>query len=297
MGDERIVARNQALAITVLALLVVPTPALAGQQKYFRKQVPMRLPFRLSHGVLIEIEGRIGRLKNLNFALDTGTTETVVNKRVADRLHLSCRPGKPLINFNRGLKLEQCVLPDIGIGYFRVKELRVYVADLTRFSTFAGDADALIGLDLLGASRFTIDYAAHEVTFDSMRRPATPTDPDDPLCMTAVIQVQGRPVRLIVDTGIKGVILYKDRLWRSVPHLRILDSAEGVNVGRRLHANRVILPDARIGGTVKNLVAILIPGPPKNALPDDINGFMGVSELGARILTLDFVGKSLSWER
>lgn len=296
MGDRRIVARTQALAI-LLTLFVVPSLALPGQNMRSRKRGAIQLPFRLSHGVIVEIDGRIGRLGNLTFALDTGTTETVVNRRVADRLHLSCRPGNPLINLNRRMKMKQCVLPDIEIGSFRVQGLPVYVGDLTGFSTFLDDADALIGLDLLGASRFTIDYAAHEVTFDSIKRPAAPpaNDPDDPLCMTAAIQVQGRPFRLILDTGIKGILLYKNRLRSRLPHLRVLGAPEDVNVGRRLPAERVTLPGVRIGRVETNLVVLLISGPPKKVLPG-IDGFMGVSELKARKLTLDFIGKSLSWQ-
>lgn len=194
--------------------------------------------------------------------------------------------------------MEQCVLPDIEIGSFRVKGLPVYVGDLTRFSTFMNDADALIGLDLLGASRFTIDYAAHEVTFASIKRPAPPpaNDPDDPLCMTAVIQVQGHPIRVILDTGVKGVLLYETRLRSSLPHLRVLGELQAVNIGGQLPAKQVTLPGVRIGGAETYLVVLLISGPPKNALPG-IDGFMGVSQLGARRLTLDFIGKSLSWKR
>jgi hypothetical protein len=193
------------------------------------------------------------------------------------------------------MKLEQCVLPDIQIGSFRMKGLPVYVASLTRISTFLDDANALIGLDMLGASRFTVDYAKREVTFDSMKRPAPPSakDPNDPLCMTAVIQVQGRPIRLILDTGVKGVLLYKNRLGNSLTHLRALGGSENVNIGGQMSAERVTLPGVRIGGVGTNLVVLLISGPPKNAFPG-IDGFLGVSELGARQLTFDFIAKTLT---
>ena len=76
MDIRRIVARNHALAIVLLALILTPASAMAGQHKQFRKRGPTQLPFRLSHGVLIQIPGRMGRLNSLRFALDTGTTET-----------------------------------------------------------------------------------------------------------------------------------------------------------------------------------------------------------------------------
>jgi len=258
---------------------------------------PTELPFHMSHGMLIVIPGRIGNLRNLRFVLDTGTTQTVVDRRVRDQLHLSCRRGNPLVNFNRTVGLEQCTLPEIEIGSFRLTRLPVYVARLTRLSGFLDEADVLVGLDVLGASKFTIDYASDEVTFYSMKRPATPPakDPDDPLCMTAVIQIQGHPVRLIVDTGVRGVLLYENRLRMRVPHLRVDGKTEEVNIGGHMPAKRVTLPGVWLGKMETNWVVLLIAAPAKNALPG-IDGFLGVSVLKARRITLDFVDGTLTWE-
>lgn len=282
------------VAGTCLLFFFLP-PSARAQSRPVR---PTALPFHLSHGMLVVIPGRIGKLRNLRFVLDTGTTQTVVDRSVRDRLHLSCRPGSPLVSFNRALELEQCTLPEIEIGSFRLKGLPVYVARLPELSVFLDKADALIGLDVLGASKFTIDYAAHKVTFDSMKRPALPpaNDPDDPLCMTAVIQVQGHPIRLIVDTGVRGVLLYEDRLRRKVPHLRLEGTAEHVNIGGRLPAKRVTLPGVRLGNAETNWVVLLIASPPKNELPG-IDGFLGISTLNALSVTLDFNAKILSWKR
>jgi hypothetical protein len=45
------------------------------------------LPFKLSDGLLIVVEGRIGTLGKLKFILDTGATRSVVDRKVADKLH------------------------------------------------------------------------------------------------------------------------------------------------------------------------------------------------------------------
>ncbi len=202
------------------------------------------------------------------------------------------------MSFNRNVDLEQCTLPDLEIGSFHFKNLTVHVARLTRLSSLLDDADVLVGLDVLGASKFTIDYASDEVEFQSLNPPPSPPtqDPDDPICMTAVIQVQGRPVRLIVDTGVQGVILYENRLRSRVPHLRIGVKPEEVSIGGRMPAERVTLPGVRLGNTETSLVVLLISSPPKNALPG-IDGYLGVSELEAQRITFDFVGRTLTWER
>jgi predicted aspartyl protease len=277
-----------------------PPQTVLPQEPEGRQRGPraMQLPFQLSHGVLVVVKGRIGGLGNLRFVLDTGTSQTVVDRRVADQLHLSCWRGGPLLNLARTVRPDQCALSDLEIGSFRVKRLPVSVARLSEFSAFLDEADVLIGLDLLGSSKFTIDYSSDKVVFERLDQPdpKLKTDPDDPLTMTAVIQVQGHPIRLIIDTGIQGVLLYENRLRGKVPHVRVLRSAERVNIGGVLPAKRLILPGVQFGGAETNCAVLLISGPPNNALPG-IDGFLGVSVLGARRLTLDFIDKTMSWER
>jgi predicted aspartyl protease len=301
------VTRNQILAIP-LALAMVTTCSTAGlNPRSLSQSTPpgnrvnpnnqkLQLPFRLSHDLLVEIDGRIDILRHLRFVLDTGTTQTVIDKRLADRLQLSCKPGNPLVNFGQTLKLKQCILPDLEISSFRMKRLPVYVADFSRLSTLLDDADVLVGLDVLGSSRFTLDYEAREVTFDSIQPPLAPSDPNDPVCMTAVIQVQGQPMRLILDTAAQGVLIYQGRLRSKLPHLRTLGTPENVSLGGSLPAKRLTLPGVRIGELEASTVVLLIPGPPDDVLPG-IDGYLGVSELRARRMTLDFVAKTLSWER
>ena len=54
------------------------------------------LPFRLSAGYLIQVEGRIGTQSNLKFVLDTGATISVVDRKIADKLNLELRPAESL---------------------------------------------------------------------------------------------------------------------------------------------------------------------------------------------------------
>src|SRR5271167_1290804 len=46
------------------------------------------IPFRLAGGALIEVEGGIGQLEGLKFIIDTGTTQSVVDHKIVDRLAL-----------------------------------------------------------------------------------------------------------------------------------------------------------------------------------------------------------------
>lgn len=258
-----------------------------------------QLPFSLSHGSLIVVKGSIGALHNLRFVLDTGTTQTIVDRRVVGRSRLPCHGKTTLINIDRVVRFARCILPSLGIGPFRMRDVKVSVGRLAGTSAFASGADAIIGMDVLGASRFTVDYPSRRVTFQRLERPspAAAKNPDDPRCMTTVIDVQNHPVRLIVDTGARNILLYEDRLRRDLPDLRIEGKAESVMIGGRWPAERVVLPDVRLANGGTNRVALLISLPPNNSFPPDIDGYLGVSTLHARRITFDFIAKTLTWER
>jgi hypothetical protein len=63
-----------------------------------------------------------------------------------------------------------------------------------------------------------IDFGAGNLVFDPTA-PKTYLAGGDPMteCLIVELQVQGRPVHLIVDTGLQGILLYEERLRKSVP--------------------------------------------------------------------------------
>src|SRR5208282_166553 len=72
---------------------------------------PKGIPFDLLDGFLIAVEGRIGPLEHLKFILDTGVTRTVLDRKVADRLHLACLP-REVLNYNRAVTVEWATISD-----------------------------------------------------------------------------------------------------------------------------------------------------------------------------------------
>lgn len=257
---------------------------------------PVVAPFWLSRGIIVIVPGRIGALRNLRFALDTGTTQTVIDTRLARQLGLHSHAHNQLLNFDRSVSLKQCTLPELEVGSLQLNHLSAGVADLSELSELLNDVDAIIGLDVLGASKFTIDYTSQTIIFEEMHVPLPPpaSDPNDPIILMALIRVQGQPLRVIIDTGAQGLFLYEQRFRNRVPALRTIGQEERVNIGKALFAKRVAVPGVQLGNTETTRSLLLIPGPPKGAL-QDIDGFLGVSVLGARQVTLDFIGKTLSW--
>jgi len=114
-------------------------------------------------------------------------------------------------------------------------------------------------------------------------------------CLTLEVQVQGHPVRLMIDTGLEGILLYEERLLMSVPGLQLTGTVINVTMGGRLQARQVTLHDIAIGPTNKNVSVLLVKSPPPDMLPG-IVGILGIAALNARLVNFDFGKGTLSWE-
>jgi len=251
--------------------------------------------FELSTGYLIVVKGRIGTLTNLRFVLDTGATRSVVDRKIVDRLRVPLEGGHhQVFSFDRTFNLEQAKFHDLQFGPVRLENLSMLVADLTHFSDFGRDVDALIGMDLLRLRNFAIDYDSRKVLFSPFdrARSAVPAD-SDPLFFSVKILIQEHPVHLVVDTGIEGVLLYEDSLLENVPKLRIEGGTEATNLGRRLRAKWATLPNITIGATNSNIRVLLVKASP-GQIPRGVDGYIGPASLNARRIEFNFANRSLT---
>ena len=95
------------------------------------------------------------------------------------------------------------------------------IGDLTQFSEFADGADAIIGLDLLRSSQsLRIDYRKSVVIFGSSSH-GGPVKPQVTQALTVQLPVQGKSLHLIIDTGLRGLLLYQNRLRKHAPQLKL----------------------------------------------------------------------------
>jgi hypothetical protein len=80
----------------------------------------------------VVVQGQIGELDGLKFILDTGSSHSVIDRRVADRIGLHRRPGK-VFNFDRDLAIEWADVPDVRIGPMHIASIPMKVARLADF--------------------------------------------------------------------------------------------------------------------------------------------------------------------
>ncbi len=249
----------------------------------------------MSSGYLLQVEGRIGDQTQLKFILDTGATISMVSQRVAEKLNLDGHTAQSF-NFDRKLHWEKATLPEVQFGPIRAGNVVVLVGDLARYSEFAGKADAIIGMDLLQLSNVIIDFGAGALIFDPAPQ-KTYVAGGDPMtkCLVVELQVQDRPVHLLVDTGSPGIFLYEERLRKKVPALRTVGSLKNATMGGRVPVKQATLPDVMFGRRNREVPVLLLPSPADDTLPG-IDGIVGISVLQARRVHFDFSSKALSWE-
>jgi predicted aspartyl protease len=251
------------------------------------------IPFHLDGGFLILVDGRIGPLAPLRFVLDTGTTHTVIDRKIAERLLLPRQAGKgTVVNFDREVELQWTSLPELRVGPLVVRDLPVMVGDLKQLSEFAEGVDAIVGLDLLRSSESVrIDYLRKLVIF---KLPADfPADSRLPVALTVALPTQGQRVRLIVDTGLQGMLLYQDRIEKHLPQLKL--PGKSAAYAGRLKGRSATLSGIELGPDFEQSSVLLLRGAPRS-LPSEIDGYLGMNTLHAQIIELDFRSNTLRWQ-
>jgi hypothetical protein len=95
---------------------------------------PREISFELVSGYLIVAEGSIGNLNHLKFVLDTGTTRTFIDLRLAKQLALPLE-SKVVLRFDTKIPVKSALLPSLTLGPLLGENLTVNVADLSHLGS------------------------------------------------------------------------------------------------------------------------------------------------------------------
>lgn len=254
-------------------------------------QTAVAIPFAMSSNFLVIVEAQAGNVGGLKFIVDTGATHSLIDQKIASRLKLQRYIGKTM-NFDQSIPIEWAELPELQVGPLRAKGVRVMVVDLPKYSEFAQGVDGIVGLDLLSRSdKFTIDYRKKtiyfELTANGSSRPV-------PGCFVVPVIVQGLVIRLEVDTGASGIILYGNRLKKHLVKMRTEGEPKTATMGR-IAGTMVTLPGVKLGGPEEAVTVILIEGPEEAIMPG-LDGYLGVPALHAKRIEFDFAKMLLRWQ-
>jgi len=248
------------------------------------------LKIEIDSGFVVVARAQVENLPDLKFIVDTGVTNTVIDQKLADRLRLRRFVGR-ILSFEGFLPMQQTRIASLQLGPLWARDMQVYVEDLPRFSSLAARVDGIVGMDVLSsAKRFTIDYEKRTLLVE----PADHREQSQPTSTSFSVpaNIQGVSARLLVDTGFPGILLYRDRLLRQLPEMRMGPPSK-VTIGR-LHLVQVELPGLQIGSVQQTAKVYLMDGPHANLLPN-VDGYLGPSSLCTKWIEFNLDQHVLRW--
>ena len=158
------------------------------------------------------MEGTIGDSEHLKFVIDTGTTRTCIDRRLARQLGLSLDPHT-VLRFDRMVRLNSTHLPSLTLSPLRAENLVMNVADLSHVERSAIQVADIVGLDLLESFPFQIDYEQMQIAFGPIPSLAESAAMDSvPWLPVVSLGFNHSKSRMLVDTGAHDIVLYYEKL-------------------------------------------------------------------------------------
>jgi predicted aspartyl protease len=256
------------------------------------------IPFVLHRGFSIVVRGSIGGVKGLNFIIDTGAVPSVVDSRLSHRLGLVGQVDQVSV-FARTVPAQRVVLPQVDLGPIHAVGVEALEQDLSFIERLLGERiDALIGLDVLWRRSFSIDYASGLLRFDPVGDDADEVwsnlvDGDG--FAVVEIELNGVPLRLMVDTGVKHIILFESRAQGLFAKVGIQSMQISSNIGGSVHLKQIEPPSARLGRTPLAVGSVFLLETPAD-LSFSIDGLLGVAALKPERVDFNLERRAIGWK-
>jgi len=294
------VANRGKLVVLVLCLTAmraqarVRNPFSKSQASASAAQNLSAIPFRLVHSSLVVASGSLNGVETRNLLIDTGTDPTVLDVGVARMLGIEGETGD-LRTLGGGITGATGIVSSVQLGPIVAKSVPVFVADLSFMQQEFGERiDAVIGLEVLRAASFTIDYEDRRIAFGPapQYRNWVPFA-DGPPMITVEVEIDGQRKRLLVDTGAEGLFLFRDH-DRKHELPKTAGFRSGSHVSLTGNRQRIELPDVRLGSWRRSKQAAYLVGT-QDPSRRDLDGLLGMPALGITEVVFDFERGRLGW--
>lgn len=254
------------------------------------------IPFKLYQDYLIMVQGSVGTLEGLNLLIDTGANVTSIDRRIARRLGLKGLEHK-LALLNQVARVERVVLSSLQVGSFRAESLPGLVQDLSFVDTIVGiRIDAIVGLDFLGQSSFAVDYESKKIVFGPIQAMSlfVPLKTGAPVA-TVEVRLNGQPVRLLVDTGTRNLILFEQRLPEGLRKLPTRDVKQSFNsAATSFETKEILVSKVQLGSIDRGLHRAVLTN--ESAFFEQFfDGALGPTSLGLKWIAFDFERGNFGW--
>ncbi len=271
-------------------------PRLEVQEPRLSARAPVKLSFHLHSGYLVIVEGSIGNVQKLHFLVDTGAYPSAVDQRITHALGLAEQPARVTLS-NSSIQTRLVVLPSLLMGPVQVDSLPVLSQDLSFFQKALGyRVDAIIGMDVLRKSSFSINYRTKEMLFDPADSLSfsVPFETDTPV-VTIRMGSQHRQFRMVVDTGGPDLMLFQSRMTDSTG-FQALGTNKAVNGSGTFQRRRVRIPEVVLSKEkIGSQIAFIADDRKDDG--DNFDGALGVRGVQFWKIAFDFEHHRFCWER
>jgi predicted aspartyl protease len=253
------------------------------------------IPFSLYKSFMIVVQGSIGDMGPLNFLIDTGTNPSVVDKRITKKLRISgYKTSLPVVSGE--VATSEVLVPSVSVGPVTQPAVRMAVEDLAMLEHELGvRIDAMVGLDVLGARTFRIDYETGSILFGPAASSSgeSTSFQSEPPFVTVEMKMNQQPLHLLVDTGSAELVLFESHLASRLRGLAgVLRTSR--NLKGEFALREVQLSDVQLGNSSFGARRAYVTTDRNRSLSFD--GLLGVSALHVRQVSFDFEHRRFTWQ-
>ncbi len=285
-------SRNYCWLSLLTVLLAAGEPVARG---YVHGQ---QVSFDLYYNYLIVARGSAGPLKGLNFLLDTGASPSVLDRRLAQKLHLEVQPTNVAV-LNGSVTAGRAIVPSLELGPIRRDNFNVLTEDLWFIQkALPVHIDAIVGLDVLGQIPFEIDYTSREIRFGPLPTLASSL----PFRIRAGLpiveaELNNLSIHLMVDTGASSLILFKARTPSPVSPVKTGSVQQSANTIGEVDRKQVQLQSVRLGEAEFGKKPFFMAPSRTDEFQDDFDGLMSPVALGITKVAVDLERGLLTFSR
>jgi predicted aspartyl protease len=290
---------SRANKLRTAALLIAFTSTCSGSSPArdigSAKGQKTEIPFDLYNGNLIIVKATVGSFKNVNLILDTGTSPTAITQVMADRLDVRGTAGL-LQTLNGTIHAQTVTLPRIQIGPLHADSITGVVQDLTFLERSLGiPLGGIAGLDVLRSASFVIDYRRQKIIFGPVAACEKTVHFETQIpFLTVRARVEGEEVRLLVDSGTWGLLVYRNRLRSALKQFHADPNASISTASGTTHVSwlstEVSIGNGNLGA--RHVAIADVDSDPQ----DDFDGLLGLATMGFRKVSFDFENGLFGWE-